>query len=132
MDVVSNGMAWPLLAWGVAGALILAGAVAVDARERGQAAPLWFVVALLFPGFGALAYLVLRPAAEIASLPTGGQTDQADRLPDRSASPPDHPASAPLSAVPGRGSVPVVSAEANAAPPSAREAPRAGPAPARD
>src|SRR4051812_36187421 len=107
MDFIGNGIVWPLLAWGVAGALILAGAVAVDARERGQSASLWFVLALLFPGFGALAYLVLRPAVETPALPAGSVLDR--------------PPSAPLSATPARGSVP-----------AAREAPRAEPPPARD
>ncbi|HEY7065354.1 MAG TPA: LysM peptidoglycan-binding domain-containing protein [Chloroflexota bacterium] len=106
MDFISSGIAWPILAWGVAGALILAGAVAVDARERGQSAALWFVLALLFPGFGALAYLVLRPTAETATLPAPSFHDR--------------PAGVSLSAGAARGSVPT------------REAARAEPAPGRD
>jgi len=62
LDGLAFGLGWPVLAWLAAGALVLAGAVAVDARERGQPAVLWFAIALLFPVFGTLAYLVLRPA----------------------------------------------------------------------
>jgi LysM repeat protein len=62
LDGLALGFGWPVLAWLAAGALVLAGAVAVDARERGQPAALWFALALLFPVFGTLAYLVLRPA----------------------------------------------------------------------
>jgi LysM repeat protein len=114
MDLIGNGLIWSLLAWGVAGALILAGAVAVDARERGQSAALWFLLALLFPGFGALAYLVLRPA-EAASLPAA--------LPaDRPAGTPERAASAPLGATPARGSVPAAT----------RDVPRGDTPPARD
>jgi len=69
LDAPSVGLAWPVIAWFAAGALVLAGAVAVDARERGQPAPLWFVVALLFPAFGALAYLVLRPPPLTEAVP---------------------------------------------------------------
>jgi LysM repeat protein len=125
MDFVGNGMAWPLLAWGIAGVIILAGAVAVDARERGQAAALWFVLALLFPGFGALAYLVLRPAAEAASLPVAGLPDPAASLPDRPTSAPDRPPSAPLSAASARGSVPLARPEPSETPPAPREPARA-------
>jgi LysM repeat protein len=114
MDIIASGIAWPLLAWGVAGALILAGAVAVDARERGQSAALWFMLTLLFPGFGALAYLVLRPAAELASGPTAV-------LPDRPASMAERPATAPLGAAPGRGSVPAARDLPRADAPGARE-----------
>src|SRR5918911_3686225 len=89
MNLIASGIAWALLAWCIAGVLILAGAVAVDARERGQSAALWFVLALLFPGVGALAYLVLRPAVEAASPPA--------------AVTPDRPAHAPLPASSARG-----------------------------
>ncbi|HZS02546.1 MAG TPA: LysM peptidoglycan-binding domain-containing protein [Chloroflexota bacterium] len=121
MDFIGNGIIWPLLAWLVAGMLILAGAVAVDARERGQSAALWFLLALLFPGFGALAYLVLRPA-ETAGLPAISPTDRPLGGPERATS-------APPGATPARESVPSARAEASAAPP-ARDLPAAtAPAP---
>jgi hypothetical protein len=60
MDLFGSS-GWPLLVWLGVGALVLAGAVAADARARGQRAVGWFLLALLFPGFGALVYLVLRP-----------------------------------------------------------------------
>lgn len=62
-----GGSGWPLLVWLGVGALVLAGAVAADARARGQRAVGWFLLALLFPGFGALVYLVLRPPGPPAS-----------------------------------------------------------------
>src|SRR3954447_1290399 len=104
MDFIGNGIVWPLLAWLVAGALILAGAVAVDARERGQSAVLWFLLALLFPGFGALGYLVLRPTPDSVALPATVT--------------PDRPVSAPLSATPARGGVVAVRGEPNDPPPA--------------
>jgi len=67
LDGLSVGLPWPVVAWLVAGALVLAGAVAVDARERDQSAPLWFILTLVFPLFGALAYLVLRAPQEAAA-----------------------------------------------------------------
>ncbi|GEM_PF-5669984 len=48
--------------WIVLASLVLAWAVASDARARGVSPWLWFLAALLFNVFGALAYLVLRPA----------------------------------------------------------------------
>jgi len=67
LDGPSVGPPWLLIAWLCAGALVLAGAVAVDARERGQSASLWFILALVFPPFGALAYLVLRAPREASA-----------------------------------------------------------------
>jgi hypothetical protein len=91
VDGLSVGLPWPVVAWLVAGALVLAGAVAVDARERDQSAPLWFILTLVFPLFGALAYLVLRapraattrsaaPVARESAAPTarGGATAAAE------------------------------------------------------
>src|SRR5579875_3189538 len=98
MDFIANGIAWPLLAWGVAGVLILAGAVAVDARERGQSAALWFLLALLFPGVGALAYLVLRPPGEPAAFPAAVAAERPQPAPHRVSRPaprPPRPASRP-------------------------------------
>jgi hypothetical protein len=82
MDLFGTTTAWPLLAWCLVGALVLAGTVAVDARERGQSALLWFIVALLLPGFGALAYLVRRapaPGAETSHAPRPPATPEAHR-----------------------------------------------------
>src|SRR5579875_1434727 len=118
MDFIANGIAWPLLAWGVAGVLILAGAVAVDARERGQSAALWFLLALLFPGVGALAYLVLRPPGEPAAFPAAVAAER--------------PQAAPLSAAPVRGSVPAARDEPVTAPGTARDVPHPSAPPARD
>src|ERR671917_465030 len=57
------------LVWFAVGSVVLAVVVAIDARERGQRAVPWFLLALLFPGFGALAYLVRRAPSAAASAP---------------------------------------------------------------
>ncbi len=54
---------WPFIAaWAILGTLVLAVVVATDARSRGVSPLLWFVLTVLLSVFGALAYLVMRPA----------------------------------------------------------------------
>ena len=50
-----------LVLWAALGSLVMAVAVASDARSRGVSPWVWFVVTLLLNVFGALAYLVVRP-----------------------------------------------------------------------
>jgi len=50
-----------VIAWAALGSLVMAWAVASDARSRGLVPWLWFVITLCFNVFGVLAYLVIRP-----------------------------------------------------------------------
>src|SRR5690348_16321685 len=51
--------------WALLGTLVMAVAVASDARNRGNSPWGWFVLVLAFSIFGALAYLVLRGAERL-------------------------------------------------------------------
>jgi LysM repeat protein len=101
LDGLSVGLPWPVVAWLVAGTLVLAGAVAVDARERGQSAPLWFLLAVVFPIYGALAYVVLRGPREEAV--RGGARPASESTGSAREAPPATPreAAAPVRMPPG-------------------------------
>jgi len=69
-----------VIAWAALGSLVMAWAVASDARSRGLAPWLWFVLTLCFNVFGVLAYLVIRP-------PFRADEDVVDSEPAEEASP---------------------------------------------
>jgi hypothetical protein len=99
-----------LVGWALLGSLVMAVAVASDARSRGASPWLWFAVTLLFNVFGVLAYLVIRPpyrldedviesepAEEPVPLPTSAAAPPAmrwepERPPERAPRAPQRPA----------------------------------------
>jgi LysM domain len=121
LDGLSVGLPWPVVAWLVAGTLVLAGAVAVDARERGQSAPLWFILAVVFPLYGALTYVILRGPRE------GAARRGARPAPEASSSARDWPTAGPREAAAPSRMAPSPPAASEAAP---RSAAAPGPAPA--